>query len=701
MRTISVGPFLAACLVASLAFPGCKREEEAALPAPPAATAPATAPRPPTTSYVEVVRQSYPKLPATQPLSIPLDMAYAGHWVLPDPVYLCPRGDLWITRGDALPLGEAIKKAVEEQVHLTRERVAYVQWTQDAEGKPYPRLLVHASAAATPEGGGGGYEWIDRDEVGAEQRRPATAGRAYRWDEVLPWGDRLVVPTDRGVAIFSFAPQYKEDYREVLTSDQIAAGANPPQVLQDPRGLLVWSPWDGRRPGGRGALRLVDDKWVDLAATAQWPAKILHLVPLLDGSVLQLLRGDDDKVSVALATLDAGTIDEAAIAKLVETLSEDDPEQRAAAYAELTRFGPASWPVLERLLPEQPPEAQIRMQQILKDRIQPSLGGRTLVDGAVQLASRFADAGVLLYAPAGVSIPQQQDDKPPQIVKPAWISVRPGHAIELLEPVLTKDAAPDRQHFYAFGDEWVVSDPVQGPRRLLGNHLVPMLRKDERRFAHVVGADRRGRWLFRRSKDGAPLSLAVSPGAASPGPVSPGDAEKTSTSRPAPAQPAAGLWPSPQPTTGAASPQPASQPTTAPEGATAGAAAELASIAPADATLILDPTLPDPTPRLPVWLMHVPNGLAGWSARDFPVIKRGGGWVLVERGWQPLDESKDKLLTLGPPPKPVPVPGRPPPPNLPRDPGAAIGPLPGPAGRGGFLRRPAARPAPVAPNAVA
>src|SRR5437867_3168766 len=86
---------------------GCKREE----PAPPPTTAPATqastrpASRPaPTTSYVDVIRAAYPKFPATQPLGFPVDLIDAGHYVLADPIYICPRGDLWITRAHAPPL---------------------------------------------------------------------------------------------------------------------------------------------------------------------------------------------------------------------------------------------------------------------------------------------------------------------------------------------------------------------------------------------------------------------------------------------------------------------------------------------------------------------------------------------------------------------------------------------------------------------
>jgi hypothetical protein len=136
---------------------------------------------------------------------------------------------------------------------------------------------------------------------------------------------------------------------------------------------------------------------------------------------------------------------------------------------------------------------------------------------------------------------------------------------------MTKDADPGKTRFYAIGDEWIVSDAAQGPRRLLGNHVAPLLRADEKSYQHVVAIDQRGRWLFRKSLD-------------------------------------------------------------------------------ATQTLILDPTIPDPTPRLPVWLMWVKQGTVGWDNNDWPAIKSGGAWVLEEKGWQPLDESKSTMITALPSP---------------------------------------------------
>jgi hypothetical protein len=123
----------------------------------------------------------------------------------------------------------------------------------------------------------------------------------------------------------------------------------------------------------------------------------------------------------------------------------------------------------------------------------------------------------------------------------------------------------------------VTSDDTQGPQRLYGNHLEPLLGKEEVAFRHVVGFDRRGRWLFRK----------------------PGDDSKT---------------------------------------------------------LILDPTLPDPTPKLPVWRMPVAKGLVGWNKENWPAVKGSANlvknldaWALHAKSWQPIDPANDQFITqLGP-----------------------------------------------------
>jgi hypothetical protein len=166
-----------------------------------------------------------------------------------------------------------------------------------------------------------------------------------------------------------------------------------------------------------------------------------------------------------------------------------------------------------------------------------------------------------------VSVPRE--GQTPLIVSPAWISIRPGRHIELLEEVLTQDMDPEQHRLFGWGDEWIVSDGVKGPRRLEGNHLRQLLKDDEVRFAHFTGIDRRGRWLFRKSRGG-------------------------------------------------------------------------------EETLVLDSTVPDPTPRLPIWLLDIKKGKVGWEKNDWPVIKRPGAWYLNEHGWQGLDEKTNPMITTPP-----------------------------------------------------
>jgi hypothetical protein len=65
------------------------------------------------------------------------------------------------------------------------------------------------------------------------------------------------------------------------------------------------------------------------------------------------------------------------------------------------------------------------------------------------------------------------------------------------------------------------------------------------------------------------------------------------------------------------------------------------------ATLIIDPLIADPTPKLPVWTIAVSKGTAGWDGADFPAIVREQGtssWELGEDGWKQLKPA-EKLKT--------------------------------------------------------
>ncbi|MBC7782459.1 MAG: hypothetical protein H7144_01360 [Burkholderiales bacterium] len=65
-------------------------------------------------------------------------------------------------------------------------------------------------------------------------------------------------------------------------------------------------------------------------------------------------------------------------------------------------------------------------------------------------------------------------------------------------------------------------------------------------------------------------------------------------------------------------------------------------------TLVLDASLPDLTPKLPVWEIDAPDG-AGWTSTDWPALLRDKRtFVLDTHGWRMLAADKEKLLTVAP-----------------------------------------------------
>lgn len=526
------------------------------------AAVPASAPLAPPKEYMDVVLRTYPRLPTTEPLGVPLELPDAAHLVLHDPIYVCSRNDLWITHPDAPPVGTVLRKASEEQTHVVGENVLFVHWSATESGQWAPNLIVKSPEGET--------QWV------TAARRTPLPNAAYRWDHALSWNDQIIVPTSTGISILN--RDGKSDAIELMkaasTSPTTNRASDAPiaQIMFDTRGLIAWIPWDNGKSGGNGAARYVDGKWTRLDASTGWPEKLIQLIPLLDGSIIRIARGDDGNAQVTLAVTESASVDEKRISMLVDKLSDPDADQRKRAYEELTRYGSALWPVLEKLLDNQPPETQARLRELLKGKLQPTLGALRLNPGPLQTVTRHRDGGVILYAEAGVSISRGEDQ--PDTVVPAWISIRPGRSIQLLPDTMTTDLQPGSCQIISWGDEWIVSDPVQGVRRFLGNSFDPLLRKSEQDYQSFVAIDRRGRWLFRK------------PGTRSD-------------------------------------------------------------------TLIVDPTIPDPRPKLPVWVYEVTKGKTGWSKDNWPAIDRGGAWKLKEAGWEAMDEAKGEKLITELPPEPA------------------------------------------------
>lgn len=539
--------------------------------------------------YLDVVRAAYPEFPATQPLGMPLELSHAAHLILDDPIYLAgvPRSEMWITRGDAPPIDVVLKEAVDPakdvDVHLVRERIVFVHWTAT---EPY---LVYRKTD-------GSYEVMSI--VHGRQLFPVQ--RRFHWEHAFSWNKKVVVPAGHGVSVFRFDPKIREEYHELASSGSTTRPASEypePRVFQlsvDKPGLIAWLPWEDGKIGGTGAARyaepsdapdpdLADGTWTDLTPQAGWPEKILHLVPLRDGTVLMMIVDSRGAVQIQFNTLDRATVNEDQIIKLVDQLADADQIVRDKAYDELSQYGPGIWPILEKQLKQDPPpEAQVRMERLLRQRNTPSLNGMLLLGNKeLKLAARLADGGTVFFAEAGVSIPNLQDlDAEPVRIVPAWISIRPGRPIELLPERMTSDLTPGQSRLNVNESDWLVTHDLRGPRRFVGNSFVSMLRKSEHAYTEFVGMDRRGRWLFRQSIDAPP-------------------------------------------------------------------------------TLVIDPTLPDPSPRLPVW--EVTADEVGWTRDGWAVEKAKFTYAVRENGWQQLDQSE----TVFSKPQDVPPPVEPGPPEFP------------------------------------
>lgn len=585
-RGSSIGPWLlmtAAILAAGaliLLVARGKSGKPSAVALPPPAAAPATAPATVPASapvpskpvdYMDVVHLNYPEFPTTQPLPAPVALNEAARLVINDPLYLDPMGELWITRADAESTLNVLKAADERSTHVLKEHVVYVHRWPDESGTWQPQLFCRKDD--------GSYEIVTRlSRTGLEGRHNFDWGRAFSWNNVV------VIPTDRGVMLVRPDRRPMELYHEFIPADQFVPGKySQPQALIDWRGLIAWMPWENDKLGSKGAARFVKDEkaeehWVTLDSSAGWPERIMHLVPLLDGSILQLVVKEDKSVQVQLMTLDPADVDEKKVAEFVDQLSDPDVAKRTAAFNELTRWGPGIWPILEKLRADQPPEAQVRLEQLLASRITPNIGGMLLQPGPVSVLARSSFGAAMIHSEAGVRLQVEGGDDPP-LVAPAWISLVPGQNIQLAPPGLVEELKVKGREMNIVRGEWFVTDENDGPRWWISNHLSgPLLKGKDVEFRQLIGQDGRGRWLFRRNlTDESP-------------------------------------------------------------------------------TLVIDPTLPDPTPRLPVWNYAVEGGRVGWTSEDWPAIKAGGAWALMETEWKPLDGKTEKFLNSDTPPEANPAP---------------------------------------------
>ncbi len=471
-------------------------------------------------------------------------------FILDQPVYLCPQGHLWITDPRAKPTATVLANLGSANSHIVPDRIVFAHWQQSDSGK--------WAASVVRQNPTGGF-----DLVQSKQTTPLASNRKWLWDRAMAWDDKIVVPSDHGVSIFSVNNPTNESYQPLI-DDSEAKGktTSPPIVLFDTAGILAWMPWESNLTGSQGAARFANGKWTRLDPSQGWPDKILQLMPLLDGSILQLIPDDDGSIKLQMSGVahDAGNINEGDVQRLVEQLSDPDQINRDAAYEQLTRYGPGVLPILEKLQDNQPPAAQSRIAELLKSKVNLTLGPITPQHGPVMTAARLSDGGVVLYSDAGVSVARGSNEHP-NVISPAWLCIRPGNPVQVVPTRLTENLQPGKQKLWAFKNEWIVGDEASGLSWFVGNSLSPLQHKDEYRFSEFFGVDIHGRWIMK---------------------------------------------------------------TPQPDGS----------------TLIVDPNLPDPTPRLPVWVYVQREGTVGWTNTNWPAVKPKGVAVLDVGSWR--DPTKDE-----------------------------------------------------------
>ncbi len=560
-----------------------------------APTATTTATRPPAPAgYIDVVRLHNPNVPATQPLDIPVDVRDAAHLLLPEPVYIDPPGHLWITRDDAPPIDTSFFRRLSSQQMqgriepiLVPRRVLFVAWYA-MDNKLTPLIVCAGDNAAGDSAA----------PVAIGPTRTTTLPpRHYLWDRAIATLDTMYVPTDGGVSAFSL-PALAESHHELLSADDIAAVAAgritlaAPRLVFDWRGkVLAWIPCDDSSQPGTRPARYGDHGWTDLTGP-DWSDRLLHLVPLGNGTALELIHNADNTVSMRLVVLDQLPIDEKHVGELVDKLNSLDPTERDAASAELAALGPAAWSFLERVADQQPPEAQSRIAVILQARNTPSLAGLTTPSGQLKVMAANRSGGVVLYAPSMV---QENPDGPPRVIAPAWVQLIPGRPVMILPQQQVAALDVKRDSFLLCGNDLLILDPVLGLRWFDGSDYQNLTRKSEADFRQLVDRDSAGRWFVVRPPTGLPTMPPLPP------------ASGPSTTAPT-TQPAASA-----------------------------------------VTLVIDPTIADPAPRLPVWLIDsAPQ--SGWDSDNWPAIKSGGAWRLKDSDWEPIDESKTPFITKLPDP---------------------------------------------------
>jgi hypothetical protein len=517
--------------------------------------------------FLSFIRLRDPDGSTSELLTRPIPLTSAAHVEIDSPVYLCPRGDLWLMHPAAPPADALLRDAFRTQSHVTRDRVKFARWLPPE--SPNAGLSLHLIVeregrdlllARLPR--------YDKPHAPIPLDDTPEPTRVRDYARAIAFNDATLVPTRSGVSMLrvqspSLGQLALNEKHLDLQADRPGSVAH---VAMSTVGPIAWSTHaDAETPSL--VARWVDNDW-KLLATAEsrqgWPVSISHLIPLEDGTVLVLHR-QGDRIETASMLLENRGIDEATLVKLIDQLSDPEPEVRDEAQRHISAMGPAAWPTLESRRDSLRAEARVRVDVLLGDRTAPTLFGLRLERGSGRVVARLPDGGIVLQLQGGFSAVNRSGAV--QRYAPAWLAIRPGRWPERLADGLIEQISREGRTLRAADIDWIIEHDLDGVLRWMGNHAEPLNRKGSERFNRFRGIDSRGRWL-------------------------------------------------------------------------------LSTIDPNGPTLVIDPFLPDPRPRMPVWVMDVSPGQSGWDAEGWPAIRRGGAWALRGANWVAIKDEEFTTATI-------------------------------------------------------
>ena len=444
------------------------------------ATTSATEPVPPPDDLLDVLRLRDPDYPTTRPLDWPVEVADAARIETDLPLRIDSIGRLWIAHPKGRTITELLKSPPGNPT-----RVA-------------DRLPLFADGSNVIAVADGGVVAL----MEADGTRPiAGAAAEWNWAAAATLGDDLLVPADTGVMRIDLEHLTTLPIAKLFdapANDTLPRARNAVVIYSTGERAYAWAPFENDRGGSDRVMVFVADRTTPPAEVTGLVSRLIQLTPLADGTLLSIGTSEEETPVVAVRFTDALGLTRAdaptpdALRPVVERLSDLEPANREAAQRELEAMGPAIFPTLEGMHDELPVEAQLRVERVLGQRFAPTLAGITPAAGPVLTVSRFATGGCALKLPLGGTVFEDGGDR---LVTPAYISVRPGRYVDRLSPVIS-DALVGMAKLYAWGNEFVVSDPAIGPRRWVGASLQNLLSKPLRHYDELIGIDATGRWLL-------------------------------------------------------------------------------------------------------------------------------------------------------------------------------------------------------------